>query len=646
MKLPALSLIVAFSLGTSLAPAQHYLAVKDGDKALVVVAAHGTQPMVLQGDKLREVRSSSFGLGEGGQYLPCHVAVRHVVVRTSSMQVIGDTSEMNKEFHFSGELETGYSLANVFLVIALNPNFGEKSLFLYEVGKLEPRELRWIDVACPMQMKSSPGQYELYLFSGGRELFQTMMPFGVMEAALDRMVREHLKGVREGSVQPFIGPAPEYFRTFLKKGVEGSATVLFTIGPNGAVLDPSVSEASQPEFGEALMLNSGKSAIDIAPLAAMKMQMQWSSLAQTTDNRIISPIRAVRIGANVFVILLWLWLYRSVFDYLAVIFSREDFRTNQIVLVAVLALIAIQIRKEHIRPQFDAAPQLFVPALLLALGGSLLYLIVERFLDINTISASLFGLASYGLLGLWMQPQRWRQGFPAALLVVGVLPFGEHMQTFIGYPMRLLTASIVRDGLAAAGVSSIGIDTILVLENGVSQVDLPCSGVKSLWTGALFLIAATWVERRPLNWRWLLIAFVLAVFLFVTNLARVGVLVVVGQVAGWRLVAEMIHVPLGVLGFIASCAAAVVLLRLERPIAQEDRRATSACSPGVVIASPDDRDFRDGTRLRAATTNRVIAAAADIHISSRPDDTTDAARTGRSQVVHRRWRGIGGAAAL
>jgi exosortase O len=117
------------------------------------------------------------------------------------------------------------------------------------------------------------------------------------------------------------------------------------------------------------------------------------------------------------------------------------------------------------------------------------------------------------------------------------------MQTFVGYPMRLLTAAIVRDGLTAAGVSSIGIDTILVLENGVSQVDLPCSGVKSLWTGMLFLIAATWIERRRFNLRWLLIALVFASLLFTANLARVGVLVVVGQVAGWWLVAEMLHVP-------------------------------------------------------------------------------------------------------
>jgi exosortase O len=182
----------------------------------------------------------------------------------------------------------------------------------------------------------------------------------------------------------------------------------------------------------------------------------------------------------------------------------------------------------------------------LALSGSILYLICERFLDVNTLSATLFGLASYGLLGLWLWPLSWRQGLPAALLLIGALPFGEHMQTFVGYPLRIFTAALVRDGLAAAGVTSIGIDTILVFENGVSQVDLPCSGVKSLWTGMLFLLAATWLERRPLNLRWLLLALGFAVLLIIANLMRVGILAAVGPVAGWPLLAEMLHVPLSV----------------------------------------------------------------------------------------------------
>jgi exosortase O len=275
-----------------------------------------------------------------------------------------------------------------------------------------------------------------------------------------------------------------------------------------------------------------------------------------------NPIRAMHLAANALVLAVWLWLYRAVFAYLAIIFTYEDFRTNQIVLVGVLVLIALQARKEKWTLRFDALPQTHLLPLVLVFAGSILYLIAERWLDINTISASIFFLASYGLFGLWIAPQRWRAGLPAALLIVGVLPFGDHMQTFIGYPMRIITASIVRDGLALAGIGSIGVDTILILENGVSQIDLPCSGVKSLWTGALFLIAATWIERRPLNARWWVIAIIFAILLFITNLARVAILVVVGQVLNARLAAELIHVPLGVLGFAIACAAAVALLRL------------------------------------------------------------------------------------
>ncbi len=266
-------------------------------------------------------------------------------------------------------------------------------------------------------------------------------------------------------------------------------------------------------------------------------------------------------AANALIAGLWLWLYRPVLAYLGGVFSREQFRTNQLVLLFAAVLIVWQWRRGEARFQLASAPGLHRPALALALGGSALYLAAERFLDVNTLSALLFGLATYGLLGLWMQPARWRAGLPAALLLIGALPFGEHVETFASYPLRLLTAAAVRDGLAAAGVSSIGVDTILVFENGISQVDLPCSGVKSLWTGGLFLLSATWIERRPLTLRWLMAALAFTVLLIAANMARVGVLVVVGQVAGQRLLAEMLHVPLGVLAFVATCAAGLMLLR-------------------------------------------------------------------------------------
>lgn len=270
--------------------------------------------------------------------------------------------------------------------------------------------------------------------------------------------------------------------------------------------------------------------------------------------------RALKAALNLALLAFWAWLYWPVFRYLAVLFPRQEFRTNQIVLVVVAGLLVYRARRARFHLQPDAAPRLFLPGLALALGGSLAYLFVERYLDINTLSALLCGLATYGLLGLWLEPQRWRQGFPAMLLVVGILPFGEHLETFVGYPLRTFTAGLVRDGLGAFGFHSVGVDTILVFESGISQVDIPCSGVKSLWTGVLFLLAATWIENRPLGLSWLLVAGATGMLLFAANLLRVAVLALAGPALGWTMLARMLHVPLGVLGFLGACAAALLLL--------------------------------------------------------------------------------------
>ena len=275
----------------------------------------------------------------------------------------------------------------------------------------------------------------------------------------------------------------------------------------------------------------------------------------------LSSKRLVGLAANFAILFLWFWLYRPVYAYLKIIFTRQEFRTNQLVLLAVIALIALQARRGRFHLALGKLPQLHLPNLALVLVGSISFVAAERWLDINTLSATLFGLSSYGLLGLWMDQHRWRRGLPAALLLVGVLPFGEHVDTFIGFPLRLATARTVSQGLASLHIPNIGVDTILIFENGLSQIDSPCSGVKSLWTGGLFFLAATWVESRPINRRWLLAAVAFALLLIAANLARVAVLVVVGQVAGWRLIAEMLHVPLGIIGFSAACLAALWMLR-------------------------------------------------------------------------------------
>jgi hypothetical protein len=139
--------------------------------------------------------------------------------------------------------------------------------------------------------------------------------------------------------------------------------------------------------------------------------------------------RLGRVAVNVTLLLLWGWLYWAVFGYFRIIFSSEEFRTNQIILAIVLVLFFVQFRKERWQLRLDVLPHIFWPGLVLITVGSISYLLAERFLDINTLSASLFGLATYGLVGLWMTPRRWMTGLPAALLLIGTLPFGEHLQT-------------------------------------------------------------------------------------------------------------------------------------------------------------------------------------------------------------------------
>jgi exosortase O len=292
------------------------------------------------------------------------------------------------------------------------------------------------------------------------------------------------------------------------------------------------------------------------------------------------------LAANLAILFLWAWLYKPVYAYLRTIFTRQEFRTNQIVLLGVVALILLQARRGQFRLALWELPQLHPAGLALALAGSLGFIAAERWLDINTLSATLFGLASYGLLGLWMEPGRWRRGLPAALLLTGALPFGEHLDTFVGFPLRLAIARTVSAGMAALRIPNVGVDTILIFENGLSQVDSPCSGVKSLWTGGLFLLAATWIEARPVSRRWLLVVLGFALLLVAANLARVALLVLVGQVAGWRLLAEMLHVPLGIIGFGAACLAALGMLRWTGTALDGDQAGTPGAFRTASPAAP------------------------------------------------------------
>lgn len=295
------------------------------------------------------------------------------------------------------------------------------------------------------------------------------------------------------------------------------------------------------------------------------------------------------IGGNGLLLVLWCWLFRPLYPYLTLILTGQFFRTTQLIFLLLAALVFYQIKQGTLRLALFQPPRLAHLPLAMSIGSALCYVVAARLLDMNIVASTLFFSGSYGLLGLWIDGHRWRQGLPVALLLVAALPFGEHVQTFIGYPMRIATAHLVGSGFQQMGIGTIGLDTILTFENGIAHVDLPCSGVKSLWTGGIFLIAATWIERHPLNVRWLLIALLLGLLLFLGNFLRVAILIGVGVVGQLTLLAELLHVPLGVLSFGIACGMTLWLVRRNRTTTepmQVHATSTSLVEVRPVIVRP------------------------------------------------------------
>ena len=298
--------------------------------------------------------------------------------------------------------------------------------------------------------------------------------------------------------------------------------------------------------------------------------------------------------ANVAIWGLWLWLFRSVLAHLGMVYSRQDMSVSVVALIGILGLLAWRSRGR--RPSFAAwarAPRPRPAPALLAMGAALGYLAVARLLDVHILEDALFGLGSYGLAGLWLAPPAWRRGWPALLLLVATLPFGYHLDTFVGYPLRVWTAGVAATILGGRVPAGGGAEAILLLENQVAAVDLACSGVKGLWTGSLLLLAAAWLSGAGLGWRLILAAGLQTLLLILANLLRVTVLAGVGLGLGQPVVAGWLHLPLGVLGF---AAAALLGLRVLRG---------SERAPAIV---PQGHADRVSLQARAAPTAEARAA--------------------------------------
>jgi TonB family protein len=247
----AIATVVLGGLAVS-ARAQHLLVVEHDGKPCLVVGAEETRPRIELNGKVVAVRGSRFALRTVGEYLPFFVAVRDLEARSSYNSVNG-ADAINNQFHFRATLETAYRLENVFLVLDLDTSNAGRTFFLYEVGRLEPREPRIVSLTAPLGSPLGAGQYHFHLFSGGPEVLHSEIPAADREQVLDRMTAKRLEGAADGGPKPFVGPAPAYPPALRRAGVKGQAVVSLWIRVTGSVRDPVVKSATDPAFGEAAL---------------------------------------------------------------------------------------------------------------------------------------------------------------------------------------------------------------------------------------------------------------------------------------------------------------------------------------------------------------------------------------------------------
>ena len=234
---------------------------------------------------------------------------------------------------------------------------------------------------------------------------------------------------------------------------------------------------------------------------------------------------------------------------------------NLIVLGIVVTVLLIQLWRNDFLKLESVTPRLSLYPLCLMLGGEIGAIFLKWFINIPQLTLFCFILGSYGLLGLFIADSTWRKGLTIATITACVIPFSTAFNSGLGFPVRVLTAHAVANTLSNFQLSAVSSHDIIIMENGIAQVDLPCSGMKSLWTGTVFLLGATWLERRQLGFRWLLVAVSNLLFLVIANVVRVLTLVIIIEVLQQPQIAQILHLPLGIIGFIVASIFTWILLQ-------------------------------------------------------------------------------------
>jgi TonB family protein len=278
-------LVVVFGLllglGAFRAPlaAQNLLLVEHGGsgKFAPVRQAVNEVPYVQQdpkdsNSKLVPEASTNFVLAQASEFYPLFVevknfnafvhaedlqssdAVMHGLAGSAGTTAAGNSRAMNEKLHFTADLQAPAALDNVFYTLTVATKDSGSLLLVEGVGHLDAGVIKHLSVDKPLHTDMQDAQFTFHVFVGGLEALTALVPLGQQAAGLDHMVTRRIAALQDSQLKLFVAAPPVYPASLLKSKLKGQAVVSFRVGLKGEVVDPKVTSATDPAFGEAALV--------------------------------------------------------------------------------------------------------------------------------------------------------------------------------------------------------------------------------------------------------------------------------------------------------------------------------------------------------------------------------------------------------
>ena len=177
-------------------------------------------------------------------------------------------------------------------------------------------------------------------------------------------------------------------------------------------------------------------------------------------------------------------------------------------IVVCLAVFSIAANKRVLR--FS----LRLPIALMLLYGASFLLPIPPIIRAAIASLSVFHTLHYSAFGHRPPVAYWG-------MILCSLPIVPSLQFYLGYPARLISASLTVPLLRMNGLAVHREGTYLVWQEQMVQFDAPCSGITMLWAGTLLTFALAYL-RNFNGVKTLQALGVCGVFILLGNILRAG----------------------------------------------------------------------------------------------------------------------------